>query len=148
MDDYKENKLNHAGYWISLIKKELDRKKNNDIKEYNITHTQFQIIMFLFANEDKMVFQKDIEKELEISAATASGLIARLESNGFIKRTALKDDSRYKFLTLCPKSYELHEVVKSRCKKGEESIFKDFTDDEKAELILYLKRILKNVKEN
>lgn len=137
-----------AGYLMGLIKRELDKSKNKDIKEFNITHTQFQIIMFLYHNQDKYIFQKDVEKELEISKATASVMIDRLEKNNFIKRISSEKDSRYKYLMLLPKAFEVQDVVISRCKKGEDKIFKDFTSNEREEVIVYLERILKNVKEN
>ena len=91
-----QEKNRDAGYLIGLIKKELDKRKNNDIKEFNITHTQFQIIMFLYHNQDRYVFQKDVEKELDISKATASAMIDRLENNNFIKKISSEKDSRYK----------------------------------------------------
>lgn len=142
------NDNRHIGYLISLIKKELDLRKNNDIKEFNITHTQVHIIMFMVHNQDKKIFQKDIEHELLVSAATASGLLDRLESNGFIKRTPLENDSRYKYITLLPKAYELQEVIISKCKINEEKIIQGFSREEKDNLVLYLERILKNIKEN
>ncbi len=144
----QEEKNRDAGYLMGLIKRELDKSKNKDIKEFNITHTQFQIIMFLYHNQDKYIFQKDVEKELEISKATASVMIDRLEKNGFIKRISSEKDSRYKYLVLLPASFEVQDVVVSRCKKGEDKIFKNFTPSEREEVIVYLERILKNVKEN
>jgi len=138
----------HVGYLIGLIKKELDLRKNNDIKEFGITHTQFHVIMFITFNEDKKIFQKDIEQELDVTAATASGIIARLEANGFIRRTPLETDSRYKYLTLLPKSYEVKDIIMSKCSRNEGIMFNGFTPEEKNEAISYLERILKNVKEN
>ncbi len=142
-----QEKNRDAGYLIGLIKKELDKRKNNDIKEFNITHTQFQIIMFLYHNQDRYVFQKDVEKELDISKATASAMIDRLENNNFIKRISSEKDSRYKYLVLLPKAFEVRDVVISRCRKGEDKIFKDFTPKEREDVIVSLEKILKNVKE-
>lgn len=143
------NDNNHdAGYFIAFIKKELDKTKNNDIKEYNITHIQFQVIMFLHHNEDKMIFQKDIEAELNVSKATASGIIDRLEMNGFIRRTPLETDSRYKYLTLCPKAFEFTDDILSKCRKNEERLFNGFEEKERKEAIGYLERMLNNLKEN
>jgi DNA-binding MarR family transcriptional regulator len=148
LEDAKEKRMKDAGYVISLIKKELDQRKNNDIKEFNITHQQLHVVMYLIHHNEEKIFQKDIESEMQITAATASGIIARLESNGFIKRTPLETDSRYKYLTPTKKAYEFKDIIISRCRKSEEAIFAGFKDEEKNMVLSYLERIYNNLKEN
>lgn len=133
------------GYSIKLINKQLSNKKNCDIKKYGITSQQFEILMHLYKNQDKNIFQKDIEQKLEITGATATGLINRLEQNGYIERKVLGTDSRYKVLILTNKAIELGEDIAEILKHHEEIIFDGFSEEEKRLCEEFMDRILDNL---
>ena len=66
-----------------LITKELITNESN-----SISTTQYLIIKYLIKNRDKDVYQKDIEKSLNLTRATTSGVLGTMEKNGLIKRVA------------------------------------------------------------
>ncbi|MGT2754704.1 MarR family winged helix-turn-helix transcriptional regulator [Streptococcus ovis] len=57
-------------------------------------------VTYLLNHQEEEVFIKDIEKVLHISKSVASGLIKRMEKNGFIEVIPSLKDKRYKQVVL------------------------------------------------
>lgn len=82
---------NLMGRNFSLIKRE---KKNL------LPQMQRRVVVYLFLNGDKEIFQKDVEKHFSICRSSASGLINRMESAGIIERVPVSGDKRLKKIVL------------------------------------------------
>ena len=67
---------------------------------------QKHVIHYILKNDQRDIYQKDIEKEFLISRATASTMLKTLEKKGIIERIADKKDARLKRL-----------VITSECRK-------------------------------
>ena len=80
-----------------------------------LSTTQFLIIKYLIKNKDNDVYQKDIEKHLNLSRATTSGVLGTMEKNGLIKRVPSKIDTRTKVI-------KIEECAKDHFKKGEKKV--------------------------
>lgn len=63
-----------------------------------LTPSQIRIITYLF--ENKVVYQKDIEKSLNLSRATISGILSTMEKNNIISRCVSERDLRSKEIVL------------------------------------------------
>lgn len=133
-----------VGPYIKKINDMIEKQINKSLKEYDLTMTQGRIIMYLNANRDKNISQKDIEKEFNISHVTVSGLISRLESGGFVK---VDREKRINKIILLPKCIMNEETIIKHQKKLEGILFKNFNDKEEQEILMYLKRIYNNLKE-
>ncbi|MDR1542352.1 MAG: MarR family winged helix-turn-helix transcriptional regulator [Clostridiales bacterium] len=79
--------------------------------EDNPTGMQGFIIGYLGDSKDKDVFQRDVESEFQISRATATSILQRMEKNGFIERHSVDFDARLKKLVLTPKANRSYESV-------------------------------------
>ena len=68
------------GPMIKRIHWGLDKKFNDYLKEYDLTFAQANILRFVKSNNlnGKIVTQRDIEKYLNASNPTVSGLLDRL----------------------------------------------------------------------
>ena len=72
-------------------------------KAYGVEHLagpQGFAVRYLFENQDKEIFIKDIEKRLSISKSVASNLVKRMEKNGFVELVTSDKDKRYKYVHL------------------------------------------------
>ena len=72
-------------------------------KAYGVEHLagpQGFAVRYLFENQDKEIFIKDIEKKLSISKSVASNLVKRMEKNGFVELVTSDKDKRYKYVHL------------------------------------------------
>ena len=54
------------------------------------------IISYLCENEDKHIFQRDIEHEFDLSRSTVSTILKELEKEGLIERKSVIIDARLK----------------------------------------------------
>ncbi len=66
----------------------------------NVSGVNSFIIVFIYKNNDKNIYQKDIEKEFGITRSTASNIISLMEKKGFVKRSIVDGDLRLKKIEL------------------------------------------------
>lgn len=135
----------HLGYYIKIISKSIENDKNNDMKKYDLTSQQFNILMFLDRNKDMVIYQKDIEEYLKVTGATASGILKRLENNGFITRKISCHNSKYKEICRTYKSEQFIQDILFSIEKNEMKMFDGFSDDDIKVFENYLFRIIKNI---
>lgn len=75
---------------------------------------QLAIIDFLLQNEDKVICQKDIQLEIDISKAAISLAISSMEKQGFIERISDQIDSRKNRIVLLPFGREIYDDFKEK----------------------------------
>lgn len=84
----------------SLEKSILRHNKEKSIKDKEITATQMEILLYIFKNEDKDIYQKDLENVLNLRRATVSGVLQTMEKNNLITRITDAEDTRTKKIIL------------------------------------------------
>ena len=88
-------------YQIKSLEKSLLRhNKDKSIKDKEITPTQMEILLYIFKNEDKDIYQKDLENVLNLRRATVSGVLQTMEKNHLITRVTDIEDTRAKKIIL------------------------------------------------
>ena len=88
------------GFYLSLIKKKMDKHMNEGLKKYDLTKTQRDILGYLHFTDKNPVIQKDIEEHFHISNPTVTGILNRLEQKGFIERKQSLKDKRVRTIVL------------------------------------------------
>ena len=73
------------------------------------TGMQGWIIGFLHRNEDRDMFQRDVEAEFNIRRSTATGILQLMEKTAS-SAGAVAYDARLKKLVLTPKALAVHEA--------------------------------------
>ena len=66
------------------------------------------IIGFLAENDDKDIFQKDIEEKFSVRRSTVSSMLKLMEKKGLVTRESVNFDARLKKLVLTQKAREMH----------------------------------------
>ena len=94
-----------------------------------VSSTQFIIINYLLSH-NKKANQKDIEKDLNMSRATISGVLKTMEKNQIIKSNQSKVDSRTNEISLTKISEERHLLSKKKIEEIEQVVRKDISNDE------------------
>lgn len=92
----------------------METKTQTLAKVYGVEHLagpQGFTVSYLFENQDKEIFIKDIEKILNISKSVASSLMKRMEKNGFIQLIPSQKDKRYKAVALTELGKEKAQAV-------------------------------------
>lgn len=138
-----------VGGLIHHIAHVMFKETNKDLQQYNLTRVQANVLIYLFFSEKNGdIFQKDIEKHLNLTNPTVTGVVKRLEQKNMIVRYCSKDDGRYKchILTDEGKKFAKYAVDYMRNEK-ENQLLKGFSEDEVDFIIKFLKRMLKNLGE-
>ena len=93
----------NIGMSFKIISNQLKRVVNKKLGN-NITHIQIFILRFLYENKDKKdIFQKDIEKLLDIRRSTTTEILNVMERNNLLERVDSLSDKRQKMIVLSEK---------------------------------------------
>jgi len=140
-------KCYHVGYYIKKISNNFENSKRTNCEKYDITSQQTSILLYLFNHLDEKVNQKTLEHYYEISSATISGIITRMETKNLIARIPNPVDKRDKLITLSVKGEETAKAIKKSILDLEAKIVKGFDDNEIKTLLSFLERMSMNIKE-
>ena len=139
-------------YYINTELRIISRNVDNYFINYGnrkkvdkMTGSGAWIIAYIAENDGRDIFQRDLEKEFDITRSTASKNVDLLVENGYILREPVDYDARLKKLVLTEKSYEVLKLMKNDRATLENLMLRDFSDEEKTQLRAFLKRIAKNL---
>lgn len=127
-----------------LIKKanlDFDRISNQILAPYELTHTQFKTMMFLYKTSEA-VRQIDIEKYFSMTNPTVTGILQNLEKKGMVARVANPLDSRSKVVVLTEQASAMREELLSVADSLERELTKNLTTAEQDRLAALLKKML------
>lgn len=106
-----------------------------------------RILSFLAANENRDIFQKDIEQETSLTKSSVSNLLTKMEQKGLIQRQSIPGDARLKKIVLT----ELGSQINAKNLKAIDAVDVNFvrglSTEEQNQLLRILKKINCNMKE-
>ena len=108
--------------------------------------TRIRIITYIL-NAKKDVYQRDLEKVLNLSRATISGVMQTMEKNNLIKRVAVNTDGRIKKIVLNKQTKELFLKHQKNLQNIEENLIKDISLEELTLFKDTLTKMILNLKE-
>ncbi|WP_317368056.1 MarR family transcriptional regulator [uncultured Tyzzerella sp.] len=114
--------------------------------QYNLTSRHIVIAKYLLENQDKDIFQKDIEEKFCIRRSTVTSILNVMEKNGIIKRERVGCDARLKKVVLTEKSKAIHNNIVSEIIKMEQTVLKGIDDEELKNFYKVLEKIENNIK--
>lgn len=79
----------------------------------NLSYEYGYIISYLCDNEDRNIFQRDIEKEFDLRRSTVSTILKELEKEGLVERKSVSNDARLKKVI----ATEGAKMINEACKK-------------------------------
>jgi DNA-binding MarR family transcriptional regulator len=132
---------------IRRINNAVLKVRNKRLADFDITAAQSDILLYLIRNYKDMdeINQLDIQKFLQLSNPTVSGLLNRLEDKGFITRTPSIKDARYNCVLPTEKALEQRGVMLEHMFYCEDAMLTHFTEDEKEELTRLLNKALESI---
>ena len=65
------------------------------------------IIAYLYENQDKDIYQKDIENTFRITRSTVTNILKLMEKKGYIRRISVEKDARLKKIILTPMAAQI-----------------------------------------
>ena len=104
------------------------------------------ILGYLCRNEDKDIFQKDIEAEIKICRSTVTNILKLMEKKGYIRRESVPYDARRKKLVLTDTGRELHEKTKDMIDMLEEQTVARISKEDLDTFYRVIDQVKNNVK--
>lgn len=129
----------------NLIMRNMKNSAHRDYVE-KMTGTNVWIIAFLAENQDREIFQKDLETEFSVTRATASKVVNLMVQKGLIERHSVPQDARLKKLVLTPQAIELTKLIHSDGEQFEAKITTGFTVEELDTFFSYIERMKENIR--
>ena len=111
-----------------------------------VTGTNGWIIVYLSRNQDRDIFQKDLETQFGITRSTASKVLNLMERKGLVQREKVACDARLKKIVLTQKALELSDMMNKGAAYFERTLTNGFTEDEQDTLLDYIQRMKNNLK--
>lgn len=109
------------------------------------TITQARIMEFILKNKNNNIYQKDLEKELNLRRATVSEVLTTMEKKKIIKRVQNPNDARSKQIILQEKNLEKQQEIKNKLIDLENILIKDISKEELLTFSLVLQKMKKNI---
>lgn len=138
--------MEHGGAPIKCI---LDVSKNIRyffdlaMAQNGLTSIQTRILGYLrkAQEENRSVFQRDIEEVFRIKRSSVTSVLQTLEKNGMIIRESIPEDARVKKLILTDKARKMQGCTYQKIGEMEEEVRSIFTEEEFRQFLDYMNRI-------
>ena len=118
------------------------RAENGD----TLTFVQTRTLSILMRHPDQDIFQKDLEKELNIRRSTATEILNVLERDGYIERQSVCGDKRLKKLVPTQKAIDLGTRAMNHIQLMESILEKDISPEDLEVFYRVTDQIKKNLK--
>lgn len=143
-----ENGKTEGGMLISQIHQISQRIWNSILKNYNLQDLSGARGRIIFAlwNTDNIPI-KELVKKTSLDKATLTGIIDRLERDGFIIRSHNPQDKREIIISRTGKDEIFKTKIPAASEKQNALFYKDFSQEEIFTFEKMLKKILKNCKD-
>lgn len=130
---------------ISVIHRYMRRFLETNMKKFDITPPQFEVLMTLW-NEDGIVLS-ELGRRLSRDGPTITGIIDRMEKKKLVVRKRSLRDRRVIQVYLTPMAWEIKEnLMKMQTEAGRE-VAGDFTSEDVNTLEILLRKVLANIEE-
>ena len=129
---------------MMAIKKKIGNKQELYMKDNDVTPMNGMIIRYLQENQDRDIFQKDIETAFRIEGSTTTKILQLMEKKDLIIRESVDYDSRLKKIKLTTKSKKLSDNFLAVFSSLEKELTKGISKEE----IKLFNSVIKKMKDN
>lgn len=140
----KTDTFNFGGT-VKQLNNIMEMRFNHSLKQWDLTSSQFSVIIFLLHHQDQAVNQKMIEEDFLIAGPTVTGIVKRLVEKDFIRRRPDPQDRRINYLELTEKGQALESLVCQEITRLETDTLRGISAEHLDLLETLLQQILKNI---
>lgn len=132
-----------VGYWLCTSAHIMQRALNEELAPLGITFRQWQVLAWLAIEGG--VAQNELAERMMIEPATLVTVLDRMEQHGWIQRVPCPGDRRKKLIRATPKAEPIWNASKPSAQKVREQALRDFSPQEREQLLGYLNRLQVNL---
>lgn len=132
------------GFLIKQVYFMNQTKLNAMFAQFDLTASQTFTLIYLFRahEQGRVINQREIERDMDISNPTVTGILNRLEHKGLIERKTSTKDARIKYIEVSEKALELDKILKRKFSENEKQLVSNLTKEEVQQLARILEKIL------
>lgn len=120
------------------------RTHSTIFRRYGLTFQKYNVLRVLEASGNGQNNISSVGKIMLVPGANMTGIAKRLERGGFIIRKSDPDDERITTLKITLKGRRTLKKIENEKDRSLAIILKDFSDDDKLNILAMVKRIIKN----
>lgn len=137
--------MTNAGMPILIKRASLvfDKLSNQLLAPYDLTGSQFKILMVLYQSSAGSVRQTDIEAKFSMTNPTVTGLVQKLEAKDLVKRMPHPEDRRSKVLVLTDRAIAMKDALLALSDSLEAQMTANLSAEESDQLEVLLARMLR-----
>ena len=137
--------MRHLGLEVHRLGKLMARQRGYSAAHQDAdrqTGMHGYLLRYLYENQERDVFQRDIEKAFSISRSSVTVTLQLMEKNGLIRRESVAQDARLKRIVLTQKARDLHRQIEADILAFESNLARGISEEE-----VFL-RVAKKMQEN
>ena len=105
-----------------------------------------RILNYVKKNEDREVFQKDIERDENLNKSTVSMILSNLEKEKFLERRSMQRDARLKRIVLTEKGQETYKLLNQSLREIDNAFTEGLSSEEQETFLTLLSKVRDNMK--
>lgn len=134
--------MDKIGILIKKAAMQLDKIANPILAPFDLTHTQYKILQYLYVAPPSTVRQIDLENFYAMTNPTVTGVLQNLEKKGWIRRDENPADKRSKVISLTEKAYAARPELDHAGNLFEAEFTYRLNDQECRQFVELLKKVL------
>lgn len=138
---------NFNAFKMAMLIKEIYSKTtclmSDNLKDSGLTHQQ-SIVIKLIAHNKKMTIT-ELCQEMSLSKGTVSGIVQRLERDGYLEKFKSEEDKRNTYVTFSENGFKFANNFRHNINDSFEKIFQNCTNEELEEMIKSLTKISEKI---
>lgn len=141
--------MKYDSFEIAMLIKEIYASTmgivSNSLRDSGLTNQQIMVIKLIAHN--KRVNISQLCEEMSLAKGTVSGIVARLENAGYIKKIKYENDKRNTYVIFSDKGLEFAKEFRNEINQSFDKVFENFTEEEVNEVRTSLLKLKNKIKE-
>lgn len=142
--------MRHLGLEVHRLEKLMARQRGYSAAHQDAdrqTGMHGYLLRYLYENQERDVFQRDIEKAFSISRSSVTVTLQLMEKNGLIRRESVVQDARLKRIVLTQKARDLHRQIEADILAFESNLARGISEEEQEVFLRVAKKMQENLRE-
>lgn len=143
--------MRHLGLEVHRLERLMTRQRGCSAAHQDAdrqTGMHGYLIRYLYENQERDVFQRDIEKAFSISRSMVTVTLQLMEKNGLIRRESVAQDARLKRIVLTQKAKDLHRQIEADIMAFESNLARGISEEEQEVFLRVAKKMQENLRED
>lgn len=141
--------MKYNSFEIAMLIKEIYANTmgivSRNLRESGLTNQQIMVIKLIAHNKQVNISQ--LCEEMSLAKGTVSGIVARLEGAGYVKKVKDENDKRNTYVTFSDKGLEFAKEFRKEINGSFDKVFENFTEEEVHEVRSSLIKLRNKIKE-